>query len=92
MGEVFTNVFTLDDANNDGYVVDGEGVTITDGQNGNTIGTYVFTYPAFTFQAGLVGGDFVVLRNQYSGDSFGTSLREDHYTVNGRPCVIAFQD
>ena len=92
VGEVFTNVFTLDDANNDGYVVDGEGVTITDGQNGNTIGTYVFTYPAFTFQAGLVGGDFVVLRNQYSGDSFGTSLREDHYTVNGRPCVIAFQD
>jgi hypothetical protein len=92
VGDVFTNIFTLTDANADGYVTDGEQVTITDGQNGNVIGTYTFTYPAFTFQAGLDGGDFVVLRNQYTGDSTGTSLREDHYTINGRPCVIAFQD
>lgn len=92
LGEEFENLFTLIDADGDGYVNDGEDVTIIDGQSGNNIGTFTFTYPAFTFQAELEDGDFVVLRNQYIGDSTGSSLREDHYTVDGRPCVIAFQD
>ncbi len=92
LGDVFENSFSLIDTDGDGYIGHGESVTVVDGQNGNEIGTYTFTYPSFTFQAELEGGDFVVLRNQYSGDRQGTSLREDHYTIDGRPCVIAFQD
>lgn len=92
VGDAFDNTFAMEDANNDGFVENGEAVDIIDGQNGAYLGTYTFTYPSFTWEADLEDGDFVVLRNQYIGDSTGSSLREDHYTVNGRPCVIAFQD
>ena len=86
-------VSTHEDASGDGFLDAGETVTITDtGQSGNVIGDYTFTYPQFVFQAELEGGDFVVFTNSYFSSNSGAALREDHYTVNGRPCVIAFED
>ncbi len=75
----------------DGYISDGEMMAVYD-LDSTFIGDFVFSYPEFTFESPLQGGDTVVTTLDFSGPSDGLATREEYYPTSSGECLIYFEE